>query len=193
MQIAAVKNEYELDNALELVFTIFPELKIGHKYSRAFWQNRLMEQSELLLYASAENVVIGAAFAWVDNGEVTLAICCVAETHRGKGVGTHLMVEAENIVKKLGYGSITLGSREGAEEFYKNLGYTGSLLIQSEIHSVDQLKSINTEYEVVYINVYEKTVSQVCLRVPDMDKTLQRKYEETLPGCHTLMIFRKTL
>lgn len=62
MQIDAVKNDYELDNVLELVFTIFPELKIGHKYSRAFWQNRLIEHPELLLYASAENAVIGAAF-----------------------------------------------------------------------------------------------------------------------------------
>lgn len=193
MFIDNVKNIYELDPVLQLVFTIFPQLENGgYKYSRDFWVEKMIELPELLLYAKDGDVICGSVFAWVDNGGVTIAHCCVDNGYRGKGVGKALMLEAERRVKALGYHSIVLGSVEGAEGFYEKLGYKGSLLIQSEIHSIDELKSFNKKYEVIYTNVYEGTVNQVCLRLPFVDREFQRKYEEAFPECYTQMVFGKT-
>lgn len=100
--------------------------------------------------------------------------------------------EIERRVKALGYHSIALGSVEGAERFYEKLGYKGSLLIQSEDHSIDQLLSLNDKYEVIYTNVYEGTVNQVCLRLSSPDRELQRLYEKTFPSCTTQMVFGKS-
>ena len=102
---------------------------------------KLNESPELLLYANDEKCCCGGAFAWVDNGSVTLAHCCTDEAHRGKGLGKLLITEIENRSKTLGFQGITLGAVEGAEGFYEKCGYKGSLLIQSEINSIDELRS----------------------------------------------------
>lgn len=41
MQIATIKNECDLDKVLEIVFTIFPELRARHRYDRTFWLNQI--------------------------------------------------------------------------------------------------------------------------------------------------------
>lgn len=192
MIIDNVKNIQELNSVLQMVYSIFPQLEGGeYRYSRNFWIEKMNELPELLLYAKEGDTICGSVFAWIDNSEVTVAHCCVNNAFRGKGVGKALMIEVEKRVKELGYHSIALGSVEGAERFYEKLGYTGSLLIQSEIHSIDELKSLNQSYEVIYTNVYDGTVNQVCLRLPFVDREFQRMYEKELPGCYTQMVFGK--
>lgn len=85
------------------------------------------------------------------------------------------MLEAERRIRALGYHSIALGAPEGAEDFYEKLGYTGSLLIQQEKCSIDELKSLNQEYEVIWTNVYEERINQICLRVRSVDREFQRR------------------
>jgi len=193
MLIEHVKNMDELEAVLQLVFSIFPQLENGeYKYSRKFWVEKMNELPELLLYAKDGDVICGSVFAWVDNGGVTVAHCCVDHAYRGKGIGRALMLEVEKRVKALGYHSIALGAVEGTEGFYEKLGYKGSLLIQSEKYTVDELKSLNKTYEVIYTNVYEGTIHQLCLRLPSPDREFQRSYEEAFPGCSTQMVFGKT-
>ena len=193
MHIDNVTNADELEPVWQFVCDIFPQLNNDEcKYSRAFWIEKMGELPELLLYARDGSTICGSVFAWVTNGAVTIGHCCVDRANRGQGVGSALMVEVERRVKDLGYRGITLGAMEAAEGFYAKLGYTGSLLIQSEEHSIDRLKSLNESYEVIGTNVYEGTVSQLWLRLPAVDRELQRKYEETLPGCSTQMTFGKT-
>lgn len=129
--------------------------------------------------------------SWLHNGGITIAHCCVNNVYRGKGVGKALMLEVEKRVKSLGYHNIALGSAESAEGFYEKLGYTGLLLIQSEKHSIDELKSLNSLYEVIYTNVYDGIVNQIYLHLPYADRELQRRYEETFPECNTQMVFKK--
>ena len=100
------------------------------------------------------------------------------------------MLEIERRVKALLH-SIALGSVEGAE-ILRKARLQGSLLIQSEDHSIDQLLSLNDKYEVIYTNVYEGTVNQVCLRLSSPDRELQRLYEKTFPSCTTQMVFGKS-
>ncbi|HEY8349375.1 MAG TPA: GNAT family N-acetyltransferase [Clostridia bacterium] len=193
MIIDNVKSLNDLESVLELVNSIFPQLENGEcKYSRDFWIEKMHERPELLLCARDGGVICGTVLAWIDNGAVTVATCCVDAAYRGKGIGKALMLEVEKRAKALGYHGIALGAAEGAEGFYEKLGYQGSLLIQSEKHSIDELKSFNTKYEVIYTNIYDGTVNQVCLRLPSIDREFQRKYEEAFPGCSTQMVFGKT-
>lgn len=92
-----------------------------------------------------------------------------------------------------GVHSLSLGAVESAEGFYEKLGYTGTLLIQSEKHNVDELLSLDTVYAVRFTNVYEGSVNQVCLELPEADRALQRQYEDTFDGCHTQMMFWKEI
>jgi len=103
------------------------------------------------------------------------------------------MVEVEMRAKGLGWRRITLGAVEGAEGFYTKLGYSGSLLVQSEAHSVDELTAFNRKYEVIGTSVWNGTVSQVWLRLPLLDREFQREYERGLPGCCTQVVFGKDL
>lgn len=190
MIIDNVKKLDELDSVLRLANSCFqlPETR----YSRDFWTEKMNEQPELIIYAKDGDVVCGTVLAWVDNGAVTVATCCVDEAYRGRGVGRALMLEIENRVKALGYHGIALGSVEGAEGFYEKLGYQGTLLVQSEEHSIDELISFNTKYEVIGTNVYDGTINQVYLRLPSIDRGFQRAYEKAFPGCSTQMVFGKT-
>jgi len=192
MMIDNVKTIEELDAVLQLVFSIFPQVTDGtYKYSRDFWIDKLNELPELLLYAKDGDKVCGFVLAWNDHGTITAVTVGIDKEYRGQGIGKALMLELERRVKALGYHGIALGAGEGAEGFYEKLGYKGSLLIQSEKYSIDELKALNTEYEVLYTNVYEGKINQVCLRLPKIDRELQRKYESTFPGCSTQMVFGK--
>ena len=71
--------------------------------------------------------------------------------------------------------------------------YAGALLVQSEEHSVDELRRYNKTYEVIGTNVWNGTVSQLWLRIPLRDREFQREYEKALPGCYTQVVFGKDL
>lgn len=193
MIIDNVKNIDELDAVLQFVFAVFPQLENGeHKYSRDFWVERMNELPQLLLYAKDGNTICGSVFGWVENNNVTVAHCCVHANYRGKGIGRALMLELEKRVKELKYCGIALGSVENAEGFYEKLGYKGSLLIQSDKHSIEELKAFNKKYEVIYTSVYDGKINQVCLRLPCADREFQREYEKAFPGCWTQMVFGKS-
>jgi hypothetical protein len=104
-----------------------------------------------------------------------------------------MMLLIEERAKARGVRLIALGAAETAEGFYAKLGYTGSLLIQSERHSIEELLSLNTKYEVRYTRVYDGKINQVCLALPEANRKLQRRYESALPGTHTQMMFWKNI
>lgn len=194
MDIDYVKNIDELDAVLQLVRDIFPQLDNGeYRYSRDFWVEQMNATPELILYIKDGPTLCGAVLACVGERSVTIGHCCVDPAYRHQGVGSTLIREAEKRIKNLGHNNITLGSIEGAEGFYEKLGYTGSLLIQSQKHSIDELKSLNKTYKIIGTNVYDETVNQLWLQVPAIDRNIQQKYEKTFPGCDTQMIYGKSL
>ena len=95
--------------------------------------------------------------------------------------------------KALGVHLLELGSAEAAEEFYAKLGYTGQLLIQSQKHTIDELLSLNPGYPIVFTNIYDSTVNQVCLKLPQADRALQKLYETTFDDCYTQTMFWKII
>ena len=80
-----------------------------------------------------------------------------------------------------------------AEGFYENIGFKGSLLIQSELNTIDELLSLNNNYEIAWTNIYDNKINQLCLSLQRPDRELQKKYKEGFPFCNTQMIFQKIL
>jgi GNAT superfamily N-acetyltransferase len=196
MKIECVGNSEELKKVLFFVKNIFSKIMDlpENIYTYDFWIKKVNEKSDLLLYAIDNNEIIASVFAWTTDGEgVTIGHFCVNSNYRNKGIGKEMMGEIEKRIKKSGGKLITLGAVEAAEGFYKKMGYTGSLLIQIEKNSVDDLLSLNKEYKVLWTNIYDKKVNQICLSLPKPDRLLQKRYENTFLGCNTQMIFQKVL
>jgi GNAT superfamily N-acetyltransferase len=190
--IKHVTTEQELDNALTFTREIFGEhVGLG---SREEWLERMERNKDFLLYADFSGEVAGIVFGYIeDNGNMTVGIVAVNERLRNQGVAREMMLLLEDRAKAHGVTLIALGAAQAAEGFYANLGYTGSLLIQSEKHSIDELLALNTRYEVRYTNIYDGKINQVCLALPEADCELQRTYENTLQGCGTQMMFWKNI
>ncbi len=194
--IKRIATESELDAALALEKKVFgaPAEQNSPAYARERWLERMDGFGDLMLYAQSGGEVAGIVFGRMESEKsMTVGPVAVDEQHRKRGIARLLMQELEKRALRHGIHHIALGAVESAEGFYAKLGYTGTLLIQSEKHSVDELLSLNTKYRVVRTNVYEGAVHQVFLELPVPDRELQRTYEATFPGCHTQMVFQKTI
>ena len=196
-RVKHVSTERELDATLSFEIQIFgcPSEDNSPAYSREKWMERMSSPyHDLMLYAESDGEVIGIVFGRIVNEYcITVGPVAVDEQYRERGIAREMMLLLEE--RALGHGihNLGLGAQEGAEGFYLKLGYFGSLLIQSEIHSIEDMLALNDKYEVIRTGVFDGTVNQVNLSLPAPDRELQRKYEKTLPGCYTQMIFGKTI
>lgn len=194
--IRSIATERELDEALALdcrVFGVSSESS-SPAYARERWLERMQSHGDLMLYAESGGEMIGIVFGRIEQGRsVTVGPVAVDARFRSLGVGRNLILLLEK--RALGHGirHLALGAVERAEGFYQRLGYTGTLLVQSDTHSIEELLALNTDYRVAGTNVYEGTVRQVYLDLPAPDRALQHRYEQTFPGCSTQMVFTKTI
>ena len=194
--IKHVTTEQELDAVLAFDKRVFglPSERHSPAYSREKWVERMKTHGDLMLYAELDGEVIAIVFGRIENNRIiTVGPVAVDERYRKHGIARELMLLLEK--RALGHGihHLGLGAVESAEGFYQKLGYTGNLLVQSEKHSIEELLSLSKKYPVKSTNVYEGTVNQVLLDLPFPDRELQRRYENTLPGCYTQMVFEKTI
>ena len=195
-KVKHVTTERELESALAFACKIFGDNAglASHEKSRKVWLGHMGRNNDLLLYAQSDGEVVGIVFGSIgEDGNMTAGIVAVDERLRNRGVAREMMLLLEKRGKAHKVSLIALGAVQTAEGFYAKLGYTGTLLIQSEKHSIDELLSLNTKYKVNYKRVYEGTINQVNLALPEADRELQRKYETELPGCHTQMMFWKNI
>lgn len=194
--IKNVSSKQELEETLAFFKMIFRGMPCVDNpvYSLESWEERMKNHGDLMLYASLDSEVIGIVFGRInDNDSITIGPVAVHENYRGIGIAKEMIFLLEERAIQYGIHSITLGAVESAEKFYSKLGYTGSLLIQSQIHSIEQLMSLNHKYKVRFTNIYDGKVNQVCLELKEADRDLQKKYEANLPGCYTQMMYYKTL
>ncbi len=163
-------------------------------YSLEQWTERMKKHNDLMFYASLDQEVIGIVFARVTNtGSMIVGPVAVSENYRGAGITREMVVLLEKRAMEKGIQNISLGAVESAEMFYSKLGYEGSLLIQSQNHSIEQLRSLKSKYKVAFTNTYDKKVSQVCLLMKEADKTLEHRYTTEFPGSYTMMLYQKKL
>jgi GNAT superfamily N-acetyltransferase len=203
MNIASVKTIEELNEIFDSFFrTIYPnpdfDFEGEGKYSRKWWAGQFGKNPELLICAKDGDAICGIIYAWADGECVTVADDKVLEEYKDTGLHEALFVEIEKRAKNLGYTGIALGIGEGQEKFYAKLGYTGSMLVQSEKHSVDELKNFlksvgNKSHEITGTNVYEGYINQLWLRVSVLDKKLKKQFEEALGDCWVQIIVGKAL
>ena len=195
--IKHVTSEQELDNAIDFSRKIFGEdhAGLGSRESQKEEYRKSMERNpDFLLFAESNGEVMGIVFGSIGEvGKMTVSIVAVDERLQGRGVAREMMLLLEERAKAHGVHVIGLGAVQAAEGFYARLGYTGSLLIQSEKHSIEEMLALNTKYAVNYTRVHDGTINQVNLAITEADRELQRTYETTLPGCYTQMMFWKNI
>ena len=203
MNIGSVKNIEELNEVFEFFKLVHADSPTTYKpeegelYGRKWWIGEFNKNPELLLYIRDGEKICGAIIGWADKGgNVTVADDGVLDEYKDKGIHEALFIEFEKRAKKLGFPGIALGIAEGQEEFYAKLGYMGSMLIQSEKHSVDELKnfletSCGKNCELTGTNIYDGYVNQLWLRVSILDKELKSKFENELGDCWCQVIVCK--
>ncbi|MCK8059012.1 MULTISPECIES: GNAT family N-acetyltransferase [unclassified Fusibacter] len=189
-----VSSLQELKKSFNLFKVVFKGRPIidNPEYSFEKWEERMEKYSDLMLFASKEDEVIGLVFGrLMDSDNLTIALLAVDENYRRTGIAKKMIHALEERAKKYHIKTISLGSVESAEKFYVKMGYKGSLLVQSQVHSIDELFSLKTGHKVSFTNIYDGKVSQVCLELDESDRKLQKKYESAFTGCYTQMLFRK--
>lgn len=194
--IKHVSSKQELEKTFDFFKMIFKGMPVvdNPEYSLEKWEERMKSHGDLMLYASLDNEVIGIVFGRIDNNSsITIGPVAVHENYRGIGLAKEMIFLLEERAAHYGVHSINLGAVQSAEGFYSKLGYTGSLLIQSQIHSIEQLLSLNNSYKVEFTNIYDGKVSQVCLELREPNRDLQKEYETTFPGCYTQMMYWKSI
>lgn len=183
--IKNVSSKQELEKTFDFFKMIFIGMPVvdNPEYSLEKWEERMKNHSDLMLYASLDSEIIGIVFGRInDNYSITIGPVAVHENYRGIGIAKEMILMLEERANHYDIHSISLGAVESAERFYSKPWYTGSLLIQSQIHSIEQLLSLNNKYMVEFTNIYHGKVSQVCLELTKPDRDLQKEYEATFPG-----------
>ena len=191
-----VSCESELDAAMALEGRIFyghPYLGKG-EYARQAWLRRIPQFSALMLYAEASGEVAGIVFGRPGgNGDITVGPVAMGEKFRGRGIASALMAELERQAKKMGYRGLALVSLESAEGFYQKLGFTPMLLVQAKPPlTMEKLRAVNRQYPEAW-SYDDGADFRLCILTGGIDRRLQRRYEEELPGCNTQTFFYKRL
>jgi GNAT superfamily N-acetyltransferase len=109
-------------------------------FAKLEWQNADIEHygevkdfapKDYVVVATEGKTILGKASVHIVAGVAEVKEVIVAKSHRGKGVGTKLMLSIEEIAKKHSAHKLWLNTGKGweSEKFYKDLGYvkTGDL------------------------------------------------------------------
>lgn len=123
-QIASFRSEY-FEGVRELWEEVFPNDPPRNRAERAI-PDKLAVQSDLLLVAVEDEVVIGTVMAGYDGHRGWLYFVAVKPSHQRQGIGTLLLKEAERRLAELGCSKVNLQVRVGNEAvtaFYRDLGY----------------------------------------------------------------------
>jgi len=90
-------------------------------------ERKLTEQPELFLVCEAGGELVGTAMVGYDGHRGWVYYLAVAESHRGRAIGTALMRRAEQLLVERGCPKLNLMVRHGNTavlKFYESLGYT---------------------------------------------------------------------
>lgn len=165
--------KYVMDNStLDRVLRFSDRLLKTHDFikCRSQWQSRMTVQPELLVYAQVSDEVVAVALAYLeDNGNITVGVVATEQQYRKQGHARECLSLIENRAKDLGVHLIALGSVDSVVEFYEILGYTSQLLIQSPTHTVDELLSLNPGFPILFTNIYDGNIHQLCLKLTKAD------------------------
>jgi hypothetical protein len=158
------------------------------------YYTKVFESTPSLLIISRENdYVCGCVLASIEQDHVLVGPVAVAEEARCRGIGSAMMWKLEIEAKVLGQDTMILGGLEESELFYLKCEYKPNLYIQlPEPGCVEQLESLNPGYAIAW-KAEESGKSKLMLRTPQIDKELQKKYNQAFPTCSTQYVFIKKI
>lgn len=124
-EIYTIENEKELNIVLNMCYKILGEhLRDTENYRYEDWKNRLESQSNLLLFATVEGVVVSAVLGREENKESLIVGFVACETkYRKQGITKAVMDRFISNAKIMNYKYITLGAASDANVFYEKCGY----------------------------------------------------------------------
>ena len=192
MNIEHVKSVEELDELAEFFKTVYPKLP----FDKQSWNERWNQNRELLLYARDGDKICAATLGTGGNNGYIMVDEGVLADYWNTGIFEALFIELEKRAKKSGYTNVGVAIGENQEEFYAKLGFVGKMLIQSDKHSIEDLKKVNANYknyEISLERIHDGYINQIWLNVPIMDKELKKKFEVDLGDCWTQIIVGKSI
>lgn len=161
------------------------------KHTLRYYTEQLARTPSLQVVAERNGRICGCVLASIEEDHVLVGPVAVAEDSRRMGIGSAMMREVETQAKELGQNTVILGAVEEAEPFYLSCGFQPNLFIQlPESNSVGRLESLNEKYDVIW-KAEQEGWSRLMLKTPEIDKGLQRKYEQEFPNCHAGYVFTK--
>jgi len=195
MNIENVKTIEELDEIFEFFKIVYPKIDFSQQRFLEQWTEHLNKNPELLLYARDGDIICAATLGTSGEGDKHIMVDeGVLNEYWNTGIFEALFIELEKRAKKSGYIYMGVAIGEGQEEFYAKLGFTGRMLIQSEKHSIDDLKKViegNKNIELSHTRIHDGYVNQLWLNVSILDKELKKKFEQDLGDCWCQIIVGK--
>lgn len=161
------------------------------KHTLQYYTAQLAKTPTLLVFAKQNDRVCGCVLASVEDDHVLVGPVAVAEDVRRMGIGSAMMREVETRAKEIGQKTLILGAVEEAEPFYLSCGFQPNLFVQlPEPDSAGRLESLNEAYSIAW-KAEQEGWSKLLLRTPEIDRGLQKKYEQVFPNCSTQYVFTK--
>lgn len=161
------------------------------KHTLRYYTEQLAKTPSLLIVAERNGRTCGSVLASIEEDHVLVGPVAVAEDSRRMGIGSAMMREVEARAKDLDQDTLVLGAVEEAEPFYLSCGFQPNLFIQlPEPNLVERLESLNERYDVIW-RAEQEGWSKLMLHTPEIDKGLQRRYEQEFPSCYAGYVFIK--
>lgn len=194
--VQTIQSLDELDQAWDFVAPIL-DLPTSEnpfaKHTLPYYSKVFAETPSLLIIARQDGQVCGCVLASIEQDHVLVGPVAVAEDARRRGIGSGLMWKLEIEAKALGQDTLILGGLEESEQFYLRCGYKPNLYIQlPEPGCVEQLETLNPGYAIAW-KAEEYGKSKLMLHTPQIDKELQKKYNQAFPTCSTQYVFIKKI
>ena len=166
----------------------------GYQSSRKAWLELWRADPELVLVAEDAGKIVGAA-GCANSGVNALG---VAEASRGQGIGGRLLEHAEALLRARGATAASLGSLDGAVDFYLRHGYIPQLLIQfaPEANDPDSIITELLRGLLAGRDVFRKEWQghpQLWLQERSIDWDLKQQVEGVAPGVVAQYIMSKPL
>ncbi|KKS30529.1 hypothetical protein A2380_01585 [candidate division WWE3 bacterium RIFOXYB1_FULL_43_24] len=189
--ITPPQNIQELETAYNFADNIL-KFDATHPRNLQFYKNVYSQNPEYILLFKPAGEVGGVIFASdKDRGTLLIGELAVSETMRGRGIGSKLLSEMEEVALKHDKKEIFLAALETAEKFYIRNGYFPKLYVQLDGNNrLDEITSLSAT-PVSWKNTGDG-FSKVVLDTVKIDKELQKNFEDKL-GAHTQYLFFKAL
>ena len=204
LEIKTVKSEKELKNLFDILSEIFYDDTVENKEHYYTMSERYEEMKfqfkndkDFMMYIEDNNrIVAGLTGKNLDfeKKKITIGVLAVKKEYRMKGLATKLVNEFENRCRKKKIEHIDLGARSRACNFYKNLNYNYSLMVQVfDFVTLNDVRKLN-KFNLNEIYSWQgETYGFIKFKVNCIDKEIIDYFEKNIKTAYAQYIFEKDI